>query len=181
MNPLRIIKQVFNRDLESINQDPKTWSLRLAYRRSFVGQINYKKREIMIGIDMIRVANIAQLIDTLKHEIAHAAAPFAKHGKAWKAAAVKLGANPKASLIGPLNRGFVMSCGSCGKELLHTDVDFLPVVFSVCCNEKLVAKPNSRLKRSDVIRIAMDALAQNPTNSDLQQDLQEALALPEGK
>jgi hypothetical protein len=60
------------------------------------GACHYSKRRISLSRELTKKSSEAGVIDTIKHEICHALVGHeAGHGPAWKAMAVKLGANPK--------------------------------------------------------------------------------------
>lgn len=73
------------------------WSFRLSDAGRRLGVCKYRQKRIEIAAYYARHTPAELVRDTLLHEIAHAlAGPAAKHGPAWKAVAVRLGATPKA-------------------------------------------------------------------------------------
>lgn len=58
------------------------------------GVCKYSTKTISLSEKLTRANSIEQCIDTVLHEIAHALTPGAKHGPAWKAACVRIGAKP---------------------------------------------------------------------------------------
>jgi predicted SprT family Zn-dependent metalloprotease len=73
------------------------WTFGLANTRRRLGVCKYRTKRIEIAEYYARNSPAETVIDTLLHEIAHAiAGPSARHGLAWKAVAVRLGATPRA-------------------------------------------------------------------------------------
>jgi predicted SprT family Zn-dependent metalloprotease len=73
------------------------WTFALAGTKRRLGVCKYKERRIEIAEYYARNSPEESVLDTLRHEIAHAiAGPAAKHGPRWKAVAVRLGATPRA-------------------------------------------------------------------------------------
>lgn len=73
------------------------WTFGLSEAKRILGVCKYRKKRIEIA-EYYAINNSAEsVIDTLLHEIAHAlAGPDARHGPAWQAIAVRLGASPEA-------------------------------------------------------------------------------------
>jgi predicted SprT family Zn-dependent metalloprotease len=91
------------KDLEAIaSREMKThglhgWTFGLANTKRRLGVCHYRTRRIEIAEYYARNSPPGTVLDTLLHEIAHAiAGPAARHGPAWKAVAVRLGATPRA-------------------------------------------------------------------------------------
>src|SRR5206468_7592237 len=73
------------------------WTFGLAKTRRRLGVCKYRAKRIEIAEYYARNSPPESVLDTLLHEIAHAlAGPAARHGPAWKAVAVRLGATPRA-------------------------------------------------------------------------------------
>jgi ribosomal protein L37AE/L43A len=73
------------------------WTFGLADTRRRLGVCKYRSRRIEIAEYYARNSPPETVLDTLLHEIAHAiAGSAARHGPAWKAIAVRLGATPRA-------------------------------------------------------------------------------------
>jgi len=73
------------------------WTFGLADTGRRLGVCKYRTRRIEIAEYYARNSPPETVLDTLRHEIAHAiAGPAAKHGPAWKAVAIRLGATPRA-------------------------------------------------------------------------------------
>lgn len=81
------------------------WSFGLNSAKRRLGVCKYRSRRIEIS-EFYAVHNPAEaVLDTLRHEIAHAlAGPGAKHGPRWKAVAKRLGATPHACDRSPETR-----------------------------------------------------------------------------
>ena len=73
------------------------WTFGLADTGRRLGVCKYRAKRIEIADYYARNSPPETVLDTLRHEIAHAiAGPAAKHGPAWKAVAVRLGATPRS-------------------------------------------------------------------------------------
>ena len=73
------------------------WTFVLAATQRRLGVCKYRTKRIEIAEYYARNSPQVTVLDTLLHEIAHAiAGPAAKHGPAWKAVAIRLGATPRA-------------------------------------------------------------------------------------
>jgi predicted SprT family Zn-dependent metalloprotease len=73
------------------------WTFGLADTKRRLGVCKYRTKQIEIAEYYARNSPPETVLDTLWHEIAHAiAGPAAKHGPAWKAVAIRLGATPRA-------------------------------------------------------------------------------------
>lgn len=73
------------------------WTFGFADTKRRLGVCKYRQKRIEISAYYALHTPDAAVLDTLLHEIAHAiAGPAARHGPAWKAVAIRLGATPKA-------------------------------------------------------------------------------------
>src|SRR3954463_2529714 len=73
------------------------WTFGLSNAKRRLGVCKYRAKRIEIAEYYARNSPEETVLDTLRHEIAHAlAGPAAKHDPAWKAVAVRLGATPRA-------------------------------------------------------------------------------------
>ena len=73
------------------------WTFGLAKTKRRLGVCHYRTKRIEIAEYYAQNSPPGTVLDTLLHEIAHAiAGPAARHGPAWKAVAVRLGATPRA-------------------------------------------------------------------------------------
>jgi predicted SprT family Zn-dependent metalloprotease len=73
------------------------WTFGLAKTKRRLGVCKYRTKRIEIAEYYARNSPQETVLDTLRHEIAHAiAGPAARHGPAWKAVAIRLGATPRA-------------------------------------------------------------------------------------
>jgi predicted SprT family Zn-dependent metalloprotease len=73
------------------------WTFGLSGSKRRLGVCKYRRKRIEIGEFYARHNPDAAVLDTLRHEIAHAlAGPAAKHGPVWQAVAVRIGATPRA-------------------------------------------------------------------------------------
>ncbi len=73
------------------------WTFALAQTKRRLGVCKYRAKRIEIDEYHARNNPPGVVLDTLRHEIAHAlAGPAAGHGPKWKAVALRLGATPRA-------------------------------------------------------------------------------------
>jgi predicted SprT family Zn-dependent metalloprotease len=97
------------------------WTLRLNPRlRNTLGVCRHSIREIELNGNWAKCAPEEELLDTIRHELAHAVLPAGKgHGVEWKLMAAWLGARPEqySSLQKALHgyRGYLMHCADCRK------------------------------------------------------------------
>jgi predicted SprT family Zn-dependent metalloprotease len=99
------------------------WTFGWANTKRRLGVCKYQSKRIEIAEYYARNSRRETVLDTLLHEIAHAiAGPAARHGPAWKAAAIRLGATPRAcetsreAVVKPGN--WQATCPAC-KETVH--------------------------------------------------------------
>ena len=91
------------KELEAIASQEMTkhglhgWTFGLANAKCRLGVCKYRTKRIEIAEYYAQNSPPETVLDTLRHEIAHAiAGPAAKHGPVWKAVAIRLGATPRA-------------------------------------------------------------------------------------
>jgi predicted SprT family Zn-dependent metalloprotease len=73
------------------------WTFHLGHTKRRLGVCKYRLKRIEIAEYYALNSAPGTVLDTLRHEIAHAlAGPNAHHGPAWKAVAIRLGARPEA-------------------------------------------------------------------------------------
>src|SRR5215204_3855775 len=87
---------------QEMNKFPelKDWHLRFTTSEKvpFVGLCSYKDKCIILNAHHIDTHPDIEVIDTIKHELAHALlTPFHGHNEVWKAKARELGASPTAN------------------------------------------------------------------------------------
>lgn len=73
------------------------WTFKWDRATKRMGQTNYTRRTLSLSLPLFSIPeNIAQVADTILHEIAHIIAGFdAGHGPAWRHTAVMVGAKPQ--------------------------------------------------------------------------------------
>lgn len=77
---------------------PLEWKFRWDNAVQRLGSCNYRDKTITLSRPMTKASTAEQVMDTIRHEVAHAlAGPTAGHGRAWKIIALRLGANPTAA------------------------------------------------------------------------------------
>jgi len=73
----------------------KGWTVGINNGNRRIGLCNYTKKKIEISRNHIARGTDSEVLDTIRHEVAHAlAGRIAGHGPAWKSVAIMLGANP---------------------------------------------------------------------------------------
>jgi len=87
---------------EMATQGLQGWTFSWSRTKRRLGACKYRAKRIEIA-EFYALHNSAdKVLDTLRHEIAHAiAGPAARHGPAWKAVALRLGATPRACDTSP--------------------------------------------------------------------------------
>jgi predicted SprT family Zn-dependent metalloprotease len=92
---LELLDEIARRELR--DHGLRGWTFGLARTKRRLGVCKYKAKRIEIAEYYARNSPEASVLDTLRHEIAHAiAGPAARHGPRWKAVAVRLGATPRS-------------------------------------------------------------------------------------
>lgn len=82
---------------ELLKHGLRGWTFGLADTKRRLGVCKFRTKRIEIAEYYARHSPPETVLDTLLHEIAHAiAGPAARHGPAWKAVAVRLGATPRS-------------------------------------------------------------------------------------
>lgn len=100
------------------------WRFAFDNAKRRLGMCDYKTKTISLSRHMVRLnfdTNLDEIIDTIRHEIAHALAGFkAGHGSDWKGYAVLVGAKPRRCGGEDIEmpKGNVRAVCGCGKT--HT-------------------------------------------------------------
>ncbi len=117
---LRELEAIAVRELKE--NDLHGWTFGLARTRRRLGVCKYRQKRIEIAEYYARHSPEESVLDTLRHEIAHAiAGPAARHGPGWKAVAVRLGATPRScessgqAVVEPGD--WQATCPDCGKTV----------------------------------------------------------------
>lgn len=73
--------------------DLKSWGVRLTTDASkpFLGLCSYKDKCIILNAHHIDIHPSVDVINTIRHEVAHALTPFHSHDEIWRAKAIELG------------------------------------------------------------------------------------------
>lgn len=71
------------------------WGFRFDNHKRRFGVCNYRENYIGLSWPVCQLNADADIIDTIKHEIAHALTPGADHGRVWKLQAMIVGARPE--------------------------------------------------------------------------------------
>ena len=119
MQHLRQIEQFAHNALQKYNLTADGWSFRWDRARRRFGSCDYGRRQITLSVHLARINTLAQCMDTVLHEVAHAiAGQAAGHGPAWKEACRLVGAQPErcytADEVKQPPSKYVRYCPSCG-------------------------------------------------------------------
>lgn len=92
------------------------WHVKLGSGKKLLGSCNYSNKTIKISKFHIMHSSKEDILDTVKHEVAHAVVgPGHGHGPIWKAAAIKIGAVPEArSKKRTIPHRYELICDVCG-------------------------------------------------------------------
>jgi predicted SprT family Zn-dependent metalloprotease len=101
------------------------WVARLGKGQNRLGVCQYKTKIIRISRHHIQNATDAEIIDTIRHEVAHAIAAKQGdrlHGPIWQSVALKLGANPRPTAkvsyqIAQRTRKYLLTCTVCNRVM----------------------------------------------------------------
>ncbi len=96
------------------------WTVKLSQGSRQLGVCYYHKRLIKLSRHHVLNGTDAEIMNTIRHEVAHAlAGAKAKHGWEWKSWAIKLGAQPKshAKISYEMPYKFVLHCPSCDMDV----------------------------------------------------------------
>jgi predicted SprT family Zn-dependent metalloprotease len=97
----------------------KGWRFKLANGKRLMGECIYGRNEIRISRWLITMGTDEEILDTLRHEVAHAVVgPGHHHGLKWKLVARQLGAKPEACVSEvsyTVPHKYEVLCGCCHK------------------------------------------------------------------
>lgn len=98
--------------------DEKGWRFEFDRARVRFGSCNYDRKVVTLSPHLTRLNGVDDVLDTIRHEIAHALAGRGTwHGERWKRAAQAVGCRPERCYGGHVKRPprkFVGECPSCG-------------------------------------------------------------------
>ncbi len=96
------------------------WRFKLARGKNRIGSCHYKDKTIRISRYLIYMGTDAEVMETVKHEIAHAiVGPREGHGYKWRTAAMMVGAIPRATkkLSYDIPHKYAIKCRECDRVL----------------------------------------------------------------
>ena len=97
-NKLLKFRKLAHEEMEKWGLIKLGWSFKYNNRKRALGVCKFRTKSIQISRDLVRLNEHDEILDTIRHEIAHAlAGGAAGHGPVWKAWAVKVGARPVAT------------------------------------------------------------------------------------
>lgn len=92
------------------------WSVRIGSAKRTLGSCRHRDRTISVSLPLAQVNTMAEVEDTILHEIAHALCPpQAGHGPEWRRMARSIGAKPEARSSGsvPITPSIMGECPNC--------------------------------------------------------------------
>jgi predicted SprT family Zn-dependent metalloprotease len=90
-------EELIRAEMEKFGMFERGWTYGIEETRYRFGVADFKKKQIRISAPCILVNSEAELIETVRHEIAHVNAGLeAGHGRLWKLQAIAVGAKPEA-------------------------------------------------------------------------------------
>lgn len=100
------------------------------------GQCSFNTRTISLSKPLTEVNDVANVKDTILHEIAHALAGYdAGHGPKWQKIAVELGANPSSHNEGnDVPARYSLVCKNCGYSKSRYRRTSTKYACTRCCN-----------------------------------------------
>ncbi len=113
-------KKVVHQLLQEHNLFDQGWRFKLSRGKHRIGSCHYQDQTIRISHSHIVMGTNAEVMDTIKHEVAHAlVGPGKGHGPEWKTTAWRIGASPRASTHLSYNvpYKYAIKCGVCGRVL----------------------------------------------------------------
>lgn len=119
MTHLQQIEQAAKEALNRYQLTEQGWTFRWDRARRRFGSCDYGRKQITLSVHLARLNTLAQCIDTVLHEVAHAiAGQAAGHGPRWKAACKRVGAQPERcyaadEVVQPPSK-YVRYCPNCG-------------------------------------------------------------------
>lgn len=110
------------------------WTYGIEQTRYRFGVADFKNKQLRISAPFILVNGEAELLDTIRHEIAHVRAGIAAgHGRLWKIQAITVGARPEAC---------------CGKNVVAPDMKYHAICPKCSHKFKVTRLPTTKDKRS---------------------------------
>lgn len=98
----------------------KGWEFRWDSAKRRCGACNYTRKQIRLSKLYVQINSVAEVTDTILHEIAHALCPADEHhGRAWKLQAIVVGARPEtcaASNVVSVPGKYYGICKDCGER-----------------------------------------------------------------
>lgn len=99
------------------------WEFRLDNAKQRAGLCDFYKKRISLSKYYLESSDDDFVLDTIKHEIAHAlAGPKAGHGPLWKAKCLEVGAKPQRCFTQELNSappgGITFACPGCALSVV---------------------------------------------------------------
>jgi len=99
----------------------KGWTVKLGNGSRRLGVCYWHKKLIKLSRHHVLNGTDVEIMDTIRHEVAHAlAGPAARYGPEWKAWAIKLGAHPRSharAISYEMPYKFVLHCPCCNKDI----------------------------------------------------------------
>jgi len=115
---LHIAEQLALRVMAHWGLTARGWRFSFDRAKKRFGSCRHHEKRITLSRPLTEIGSEADVLDTIRHEVAHAlAGPRAGHGPKWKAMAEQVGAKPERCGEGPLLRdgNYVAVCPTCGR------------------------------------------------------------------
>ena len=123
------------------------WTVKLTRGSARLGVCYWNKKRIMLARHHVINGTDVEIIDTIRHEVAHAlAGPLAKHGIEWKRWAIRLGCRPRSHtrVTYQMPYKFVLHCPCCNKDIQKRRVKVsmrrLQILFHPACGHDSLGK-----------------------------------------
>lgn len=88
-------RNIYTRELVTLPAELRErlsgWKLTFNRRKRASGLCDYGKREVQLSVYALEVATPEQVLNTIRHEFAHALTPGDKHGARWRSMFIQLG------------------------------------------------------------------------------------------
>ena len=99
-----------------MNKTVTDWSFKFDFAKERCGICSYRNKTISLSRYFIGNASLSQVLNTIRHEIAHALTPGAGHGKEWRQLAIRMGCDGKtcSDIKSFSNPSWFLKC-PCGK------------------------------------------------------------------
>jgi predicted SprT family Zn-dependent metalloprotease len=119
---LKDARTLIDREMQAHGLPALGWTFRWGYADRQFGVCRYRTKTISLSIGLTELNAESDVLDTVRHEIAHALVGSGHaHDKVWKAKAIEIGCNGKATysshaVVTPPAK-LIGTCPNCGKTV----------------------------------------------------------------